>query len=686
MYRAANQPAPVAAASPNIPAAPAPADHRDDPAPPKPPADGKPDPMTPNKPTPPTEAPPAPPTPLPHDPQPDPKPAPPDPKPAPEANPAPAPNAPQDPINQAIDKGVAFLKQHVGQRARIPANPGGIGVFGGGRQVGIDGLIGLALLESGVPADDPAVAAVTDVVRSGAPTCNETYEMAIAIWFLDRLGDPKDEDTIRGLAARLVAGQLEHGKWTYTCGGAGFPGGIMLPPGGGKPGKGVIDGPIPPGGVGKLGPVGGLPGPEMPGQLTDDQLKELMETLEKYDPSQEIPAKKRLAPVCNFIKGKKSEKAQQPGMPGGIAFGAGDLSLTQFAVLGLWVARRHKVPVDRSLLLAEAFVREGQSSDGGWSYQGVAMPGLGGFGGTTDSMTCSGMMELTIGRGVSHSEGTKTEAADPQFEKGLVYLADLFTRGIGAAQPQEKPANAQQSQNLLGVSAKLQLLIGPLNSHEALNQHNLWLKDLASLQAEVEKGLTLDLPDDSKKDLQDLLDQMKKYKSAPAEQKKKEQAALDQALTQCSVLQPGGGFKNFVFGGPGRLLKPGKGNRMNMDDIYCLWSVERLAMVCDLKTIAGHDWYAWGADLLVTHQNDDGSWAGSMPQPVDTCLALLFLKRVNVAKDLTAQLQRVAPVKDLPPEKLKLIAPGETPSPGTPTKSPGDTPPEPGRTKETPKP
>ena len=41
--------------------------------------------------------------------------------------------------------------------------------------------------------------------------------MAICLWFLDRLGDPKDEDLIHDLGARLIAGQLEHGKWTYMC-------------------------------------------------------------------------------------------------------------------------------------------------------------------------------------------------------------------------------------------------------------------------------------------------------------------------------------------------------------------------------------------------------------------------------------------------------------------------------------
>jgi hypothetical protein len=74
-------------------------------------------------------------------------------------------------------------------------------------------------------------------------------------------------------------------------------------------------------------------------------------------------------------------------------------------------------------------------------------------------------------------------------------------------------------------------------------------------------------------------------------------------------------------------------------DLYFLWSVERVAVIYDLRTIAGKDWYAWGAPILVDHQTDDGGWHDVFPETVDTCFALLFLKRVNVAQDLTATLR-----------------------------------------------
>ena len=82
---------------------------------------------------------------------------------------------------------------------------------------------------------------------------------------------------------------------------------------------------------------------------------------------------------------------------------------------------------------------------------------------------------------------------------------------------------------------------------------------------------------------------------------------------------------------------------------------------------------------MVSYQNEDGSWTGFLQNPVDTCLALLFLKRVNVAQDLTAQLRLIAPIKDLSADKLKFIAPGTSPGETQP-KSPGETQPSPGET------
>ena len=78
-------------------------------------------------------------------------------------------------------------------------------------------------------------------------------------------------------------------------------------------------------------------------------------------------------------------------------------------------------------------------------------------------------------------------------------------------------------------------------------------------------------------------------------------------------------------------------------NLYFLWSVERVGVIFNLKKIGGQDWYTWGSEILVANQDANGSWAegrfhGSHPV-VNTSFALLFLKRANLAKDLTAKLQ-----------------------------------------------
>jgi hypothetical protein len=77
-------------------------------------------------------------------------------------------------------------------------------------------------------------------------------------------------------------------------------------------------------------------------------------------------------------------------------------------------------------------------------------------------------------------------------------------------------------------------------------------------------------------------------------------------------------------------------------NFYLLWSVERVGVLYDLPTIGDTDWYRWGVDLLLPSQTSAGSWengdyTGHHPV-LDTCLALLFLKRSNLASDLTRRL------------------------------------------------
>ena len=70
-------------------------------------------------------------------------------------------------------------------------------------------------------------------------------------------------------------------------------------------------------------------------------------------------------------------------------------------------------------------------------------------------------------------------------------------------------------------------------------------------------------------------------------------------------------------------------------EIYYLWSLERVCVALGLRQIDGFDWYSAGARVLLGSQRDDGSWPdqrwGSLP---NTCLALLFLRKANLAFEL----------------------------------------------------
>jgi len=92
---------------------------------------------------------------------------------------------------------------------------------------------------------------------------------------------------------------------------------------------------------------------------------------------------------------------------------------------------------------------------------------------------------------------------------------------------------------------------------------------------------------------------------------------------------------------------------------YFLWSLERVAVAYDLEKIGNKDWYAWGCDVLVLAQKADGTWVGSHAACADTSFALLFLRKSNLASDLTVYLR--GKVKD--PSRTSLKSTGSPKEP-----------------------
>jgi len=69
---------------------------------------------------------------------------------------------------------------------------------------------------------------------------------------------------------------------------------------------------------------------------------------------------------------------------------------------------------------------------------------------------------------------------------------------------------------------------------------------------------------------------------------------------------------------------------------YYLYSVERAAVLDKVKRVDGHDWYFEGASWLLDQQKKTGSWDGANKKDdVNTCFALLFLKRATAPLTLT---------------------------------------------------
>ena len=83
--------------------------------------------------------------------------------------------------------------------------------------VGLTALCTIALIENGVQHNDPVVRNGYEFVLDKSAKLKNTYELALATVMLSRMGDRRDRLRIKTLAARLVAGQLKTGGWTYTC-------------------------------------------------------------------------------------------------------------------------------------------------------------------------------------------------------------------------------------------------------------------------------------------------------------------------------------------------------------------------------------------------------------------------------------------------------------------------------------
>lgn len=428
---------------------------------------------------------------------------------------APARAVEQSEIDRAVSKGVQALRQLQRPDGTWPH-----------QYIGATALAGLTLLECGAKEDDKDVLRAADAVRKASIDLTNTYSVSLSILFLDRLGDPNDEPLIESLTVRLLGGQDgASGGWSYDCPppSAEDKQRLQLKLNERKGGESRRD------------------SSKSEKKKTGEPSPEIRDQIDRLERSRQVPQ-----PGAGFPGVPQLQPGGADGLPL-IMGGSGDNSNTQFAALGLWVGRRHGVPIDRALTRLDRRFRTTQLEDGGWTY--VPMPRMPGmpahavmpFGmGSTAAMTCAGLIALAIADGATLD-------------------------GIQKRKPDAKLPDISKDENL-------------------------------------NKGL--------------------------------------QALG--AVIDNPKGLKLGPRGGPGPFPQPPAApfERVGGRTYYFLWSLERVAVALDLKTIGNKDWYGWGTEILLDNQMSDGSWNGEYgPGGVDTCFALLFLKRANLVRDLTKSLK-----------------------------------------------
>lgn len=298
-----------------------------------------------------------------------------------------SPAVEQKAVDQAIERGVKALR---GMQAENGTwlHP----------EIGATALAGLTLLECGAKAEDRAVQRAAVAIRKASIRLTHNYSISLAIFFLDRLGDPSDVPLIESLAVRLLAGQTSTGGWNYYC-----------------------------------PPVSEAEARRLEGQLA--QRKELIGHNQAPKPG----AGKRT--VRDLPREIQHQLALLHRLGGAGAVVGSDNSNTQFATLALWIAHRYGLPAQDALKRVEARFRTTQHADGGWGYFDPNMRVRGRMGRSTASMTCAGLLGLAVADGkVSESAHARrpntTKPArdfnkDPHIRNGLMALSTTIGTPVG---------------------------------------------------------------------------------------------------------------------------------------------------------------------------------------------------------------------------------------------------------------
>ena len=340
---------------------------------------------------------------------------------------APPRPADQAAINSAIQKGVSYLRG-----SQNPATGG----WGSGTKAGSDGgwaigyasLAGITLIECGVPTSDPGLKAAAKGVRDFSSELDSTYEVALAILFLDRMGEKSDRAKIQLLAGRLIAGQSPSGGWGYKV-----------------PKKRFEDVDTLLKALRRLSPPQAYAGPsqrERPASMS--MCIKASDDLASRPPPAPFDLEKAKAAVVStlpvamknlpvFVDMKKMFGPDPKDKGGDVINPTTDNSNTHFATLALWASRKYDVPTDRSFALLANRFRSSQGPDGTWDY-GYVPGGKSG----PPAMTCVALLGLAIGHVLNADPSVKAEK-DPQVISAFTALSKQIGAPAGRIEGRARP-------------------------------------------------------------------------------------------------------------------------------------------------------------------------------------------------------------------------------------------------------
>ena len=162
------------------------------------------------------------------------------------------------------------------------------------------------------------------------------------------------------------------------------------------------------------------------------------------------------------------------GKPGAPTIGGDDNSNTQFAVLAVWAARKHGVPVEQALdLILVRFMKYQNLNTGNWSYSGPMVGGAPGSG--SPSMYCAGLLGMATG--IARREDRRLKVEPPAKPEGGAKPppapSDPFAGTGDKPAPKKPPARAADALDVvvqrafagLGLTFADQLRKGLLQAH-----------------------------------------------------------------------------------------------------------------------------------------------------------------------------------------------------------------------------